>query len=194
MNGYEELKISENVLKNRLFAVTTGVSLIMLVILVPLLIQLILQTTPQSEFIVFEGSMFSSDAGISHGGFEWTASYTARWSISKKFFNGILNLTLDKGLGSHFNNGVNSVEIPITDFFFNGSAISFINQDFQVILDFVEYDTIWGGTYNNQYIAIQSLNSSEICGSIDPLMVPGFIEWFYIELRLHPNTQLSFFS
>ena len=64
----------------------------------------------------------------------------------------------------------------------------------EVFLDFVEYDTIWDGMYNNQFIAVQSLNSSEICGSIDPLMLPGFIEWFYVELRLHPTAQLSLFS
>jgi hypothetical protein len=188
------VKTSRNVLKNRPFAVTTGIALTVLVIVGFSVIQQTLLTNPPSEFVVFEGSMFASDAGISHGGFEWTASYSVRWSISRESSNGILNITLDEGLGSHFSGGATSVEIPTIDFFFNGSAISFLSQNFHVILDFVEYDTIWDGSYNDQYIAIQSLNSSEICGSIDPLMVPGFIEWFYIELRLHPNTQLSLFS
>jgi len=188
------LKINGNVLKNHLFAVTTGTILIVLMILALLVFQLILLTNPQSDLVVFEGSMYASDAGISHGGFEWTASYNTHWSISRKSSNGVLNITLDEGLGSLFPNGVNSIEISLVDFFFNGSAISFWIQNNQVILNFVEYDTIWDGTYNSQYIAIQSLNSSEICGSINPLLVPGFIEWFYVELRLHPNAQLSLFS
>ncbi|UCG03225.1 MAG: hypothetical protein JSW11_04385, partial [Candidatus Heimdallarchaeota archaeon] len=159
------MKIRENILKNRHFAVTTGIGLVIVGLLV---VQLIFLTNLQSEFVVFEGSMFASDAGISHGGFEWTASYNARWLISRKSSDGIMNITLSEGLGSHFSNGVTSVEIPITDFFFNGSSIGFLIQNMEVFLDFVEYDTIWDGMYNNQFIAVQSLNSSEICGSIDP--------------------------
>lgn len=154
----------------------------------------------KSKIAEFTGSMMASDAGVSKGGFEWTASYDAHWRISTESREGVLNISLDIGLGTQFPDEANSVELQVNDFHFNGTAVTFTcwggieEKIFFVRMDFVENDTIWDSQYNNHYMAIQSLDPTEIRGLIDPCTIPGFIDWFYVELRMSPSADLSAFA
>ncbi|MFX0116606.1 MAG: hypothetical protein ACFFB3_18805, partial [Candidatus Hodarchaeota archaeon] len=110
---------------NRLFTAIVGVSFIGFLVLSLIAIQLMLrassnETSPgNASYVYFEGSMAANDAGESHGGFEWAASYIVHWKISKESHDGVLNITLDVGLGSSFPDGVDSIENNFANFVIN---------------------------------------------------------------------------
>jgi hypothetical protein len=200
------MKIKGNLQKNGSLVAIGAFSLVGLVVICLMAAQPFFQSAhhengdDESKIVEFEGSMMASDAGVSKGGFEWTASYFTHWKISKESREGVLNITLNIGLGSQFPDEANSVELQVNDFYFNGTDVTFAcwsgieEKIFFVSMSFVQNDAIWGGQYNNHYIAIQSSDPTEIRGLIDPSMIPGFIDWFYIELRMSPSADLSVFT
>lgn len=200
------MKIKDKLQKNGFIVAIGAFFLIALVVISLMAAQSVFMSADHesgddtSKIVEFEGSLMASDAGVSKGGFEWTASYIAHWKISKETHEGVLNITLDIGLGSQFPDEANSVELQVNDFHFNGTAVTFTcwggmeEKIFFVRMDFVENDTIWAGQYNNHYMAIQSSDPTEIRGLIDSSMIPGFIDWFYVELRLSSSADLSAFT
>jgi hypothetical protein len=200
------MKMKDNLQKTSSLVVIGAFSLIGLVIISLMAAQSVFMSAhhanedDESKIVEFEGSMMASDAGVSKGGFEWTASYDVHWKISKESREGVLNITLDIGLGSQFPDEANSIELQVNDFHFNGTAVTFTcwggmeEKIFFVRMDFVENDTIWDGEYNNHYMAIQSSDPTEIRGLIDSSMIPGFIDWFYVELRMPSSADLSAFT
>jgi len=126
------------------------------------------------------GTMFVSDAGQSHGGFEYTASYYANLTITGK--KGVLNLTLEIGLGD----ALEKHEYEITDFSLSEDRITMRIEGAYVTLVWVENDTVWDHEYDNCYIASWGSESpqSEIRGEISPSTFPGLVQHYYVELRL----------
>ena len=131
---------------------------------------------------LYSGSLFVSDAGQSHGGFEYTATWDAAMEVAGTV--GALNLTLNVGLGDalqqhHFN---------ITNFHIDtaGQEISFAINGFQVSMINNTLDKIWNSTFNNFYVASwgSTAPADEIKGVITPKVFPGLPDFWYVELRL----------
>ncbi len=124
--------------------------------------------------------MFISDAGRSHGGFEYTASYDA--SMTVRGNTGKLELKLKIGLGD----ALEKHTYDVTDFTMNIQRISCLVDGRRVVLVWVENDTVWDHEYDRHYIASWGGDAppEEIKGQISPQIFPGLAEHYYVELRL----------
>lgn len=136
---------------------------------------------PILDSLQIEGTFFVSDAGQSHGGFEFTAEYTAEFDVT----NGIGTLTLTQiiGLGDPLEKHVYS----ITDLHIDkNNKITMNIDDNPVELIFVENDEIWNHQFDNHYIASWGgfAPENEIKGVISPLIFPGLPDFWYVELRI----------
>jgi hypothetical protein len=128
-----------------------------------------------------EGTFFISDAGESHGGFEFTAEYKAEFDVT----NGIGTLTITQiiGLGDPLEKHIYS----ITDLKIEiNNKITMNIDDNPVELIFVESDEIWNHQFDNHYIASWGgfAPENEIKGVISPLIFPGLPDFWYVELRI----------
>ena len=128
-----------------------------------------------------EGTFFVSDAGQSHGGFEFTAEYTAEFDVT----NGIGTLTLTQiiGLGDPLEKHVYSITDLQID---KNNKITMNIDDNPVELIFVESDEIWNHQFDNHYIASWGgfAPENEIKGVISPTIFPGVPDFWYVELRI----------
>jgi len=131
-----------------------------------------------------DGSMFISDSGQSHGGFEFTASYNV--SVSPDHLSTKeqvhLSLALDVGLGDPLERHDLYLELswqPETD------SMQLRNSDVNISLVHVDNDTVWNKQYDGYYIASWGGDApeEEMRGQISPLIF-GLPEHYYIELRL----------
>jgi hypothetical protein len=93
------------------------------------------------------GSMFASDAGRSHGGFEYTATWNATLDVSGS--TGTLKLLLNLGLGD----ALTQHQFAVSEFAKNSNNISMKIDGRPVSLVWMENDRIWNGTYNRYYVA-----------------------------------------
>ncbi len=126
------------------------------------------------------GSLFISDAGQSHGGFEYAASYNV--SLSVKDGRGTMTAVLDVGLGDT----LTKHEYAVSDFQMTSGAVR-MNVDGQaVVLPWTSDDKVWNGTYDNRYIASWGSTSpaEEIRGTINPSVFLGVPSSYYVELRI----------
>jgi hypothetical protein len=137
------------------------------------------QTTTPSQ-TTMTGSMFVSDAGKSHGGFEYTASWNATLEVTGS--TGTLNLVLSLGLGD----ALTKHQFAVTDFSRNSTNVSMKVDGRPVTLVWVNADPIWNGTFNHYYVASWGgyAPQNEIRGSISPTIFPGLTSFWYVELRL----------
>jgi hypothetical protein len=133
-------------------------------------------TTPMT----MAGSMFVSDAGKSHGGFEYTASWNASLQVSGSA--GTLTFALNVGLGD----ALTKHQFAVTDFTRNSTDVSMKIDGQSVTLVWVNNDQIWNGTYGHFYIASWGgyAPPNEIRGSISPTDFSGLTSFWYVELRL----------
>lgn len=129
---------------------------------------------------VFYGSLFVSDAGRSHGGFEYNASWNATLTVE----NGIgdLKLVLDVGLGDV----LEKHEYHVTDFAKDQSKISMKIDGEPVILIWIKKDIVWNHMYDEYYIASWGSDAppEEVRGTISPKIFPVISDFWYVELRL----------
>jgi hypothetical protein len=134
-------------------------------------------TTTQTTMM---GSMFVSDAGKSHGGFEYTASWNA--TVEVVGATGTLNLTLRVGLGD----ALTKHQFAVTDFSKNSTKVSMKIDGSPVTLIWIDNDPIWNGTFNHYYVASWGgyAPQNEIRGNISPTIFPGLTSFWYVELRL----------
>jgi len=164
------------------------------VVAVALILSVVLQSSStvidawSVDFI--DGSMFISDAGSSHGGFEFTATYWANISgvSSGSILAGdeiVLSLKLRIGLGDPlekheylFRLGYDHLQdtVWLKD---SSTNISMIR---------VDSDMIWNHEFDGYYIASWGgyAPSDEIRGNISP-MTFGLPDHYYVELRLKLN-------
>ena len=126
------------------------------------------------------GSMFVSDAGRSHGGFEYTATWNATLDLSGS--SGTLRLVLNLGLGD----ALTEHQFAITDFAKNSTNISMKIDGRPVTLVWTENDPIWNGTFDRYYVASWGGDApqNELRGSISPTTFPGLNNAWYVELRV----------
>ncbi len=131
----------------------------------------------------FSVSLFVSDAGRSHGGFEYTASWNA--SLITEGGSGTLRLVQTVGLGDP----LQKHEYAVTGLtFVPGREISIYLDGDVVKLVWVDVDTVWNGTYSRSYIASWGSDAppGELRGTISQSAFPGLPTFWYIELRLKP--------
>ena len=124
--------------------------------------------------------MFISDAGRSHGGFEYNAEYIAILDV--KGGVGVLQLTLQVG----FSDALEKHEYSISNFELTSQGLKMNLNGNQTILIWVGSDLIWDHQYDGYYIASWGGDAppEEIRGMISPRMFPGIPPRYYIELRL----------
>jgi hypothetical protein len=136
---------------------------------------------PILDSLQTKGTFFVSDAGESHGGFEFTAEYNAEFDVT----NGIGTLTLTQiiGLGDPLEKHVYSITDLQID---KNNKITMNIDDNPVELIFVESDEIWNHQFDNHYIASWGgfAPENEIKGVISPTIFPGLPDFWYVELRI----------
>jgi hypothetical protein len=127
-----------------------------------------------------KGTFFVSDAGRSHGGFEFTSSYKANFEV--KNGKGVLKLTQEIGLGDPLKRHYHI----ITDLQLRPNRISLNIDNHPVKLVLVKKDRIWNHQFDNNYIAAWGGDApkNEIKGSISPSIFPGLEPFWYVELRI----------
>jgi hypothetical protein len=127
-----------------------------------------------------EGTFFISDAGESHGGFEFTAEYKTEFDVT----NGRGNLIITQiiGLGDPLEKHVYS----ITDLNNKNNKITMNIDNYPVELIFVKSDEIWNHQFDNNYIASWGgfAPENEIKGVISPIIFSGLPDFWYVELRI----------
>ena len=133
------------------------------------------------DSLKIEGTFFVSDAGESHGGFEFTAEYKTEFDVT----NGIGTLTITQvtGLGDPLEKHVYSItDLKIKE----NNKITMNIDEYPVELIFVQSNVIWNHQFDNNYIASWGdfAPENEIKGMISPIIFPGLPDFWYVELRI----------
>ncbi len=130
--------------------------------------------------VVMHGSLFVSDAGRSHGGFEYNAEWNATLTVEGT--SGVLRLVLKVGLSD----ALQKHEYRLTDFTRNATTISMRIDSQYLVLVWQDFDPVWNHTYDRYYVASWGSDAppEEIRGTILPILFPGLVEHYYVELRL----------
>jgi len=129
----------------------------------------VFQSTRPSKIVLY-GSFFASDAGRSHGGFEYTALWNATLSLEGD--TSTLTLALHVGLGD----ALTKHEYHVTQFSMrSGRDIMMRVKGQPVVLVWMEKDTIWDGEYDRYCISSWGGDAplGEISGTISPNIFPG---------------------
>jgi hypothetical protein len=134
-----------------------------------------------------DGSMFISDAGASHGGFEFTATYWANISgfSRESIIAGdeiVLSLQLRVGLGDPLEKHEYLLRLGYDHL---QDTVWIRNSSTNISLIRVDNDTIWNHEFDGYYITSRGgyAPSDEIRGNISPTIF-GLPDHYYVELRL----------
>jgi hypothetical protein len=127
-----------------------------------------------------EGTFFVSDAGQSHGGFEFTAEYKTEFNVQKG--KGTLTFSLLIGL----DDPLTKHTYRVTDLQIRPHRITMSIDGNPVEFILVKNDKIWNHQFDNNYIASWGSDAPkrEIKGSISPTIFPGLVDFWYVELRI----------
>ncbi len=144
----------------------------------------VLPACRSAEQTTYAGSLFASDAGQSHGGFEYTATWTATLKVSGG--SGTLAIALETGLGD----AITKHEYAVTDFSSSADSLSMKLGGQTLVLPFQSKDNVWGGQFDGYYIASWGGDAppGEVRGTISPTYFPGLGPLYYVELRLKPGS------
>lgn len=126
------------------------------------------------------GSLFVSDAGQSHGGFEYTASYNL--TIHAQGHQGTLTANLSLGLGDT----LTKHQFSVTDLEIAQDKVTMKLDGQTVELLWTSSDTVWNHQFDNYYIASwgPAAPSEELKGSVSPSIFAGVPLTYYVEIRL----------
>ncbi len=129
---------------------------------------------------MMSGSLFVSDAGQSHGGFEYTAAYNVTVKVVDG--QGAMTVTQVTGLGD----ALTKHQYAVTDFLLTGERMSMKVDGQTMELPWTSSDVVWNHEFDNNYIASWGSDapSQEIRGTISPQVFPGIPATYYVELRL----------
>jgi hypothetical protein len=130
-----------------------------------------------------EGTFFISDAGRSHGGFEFNAEYKTKFDVQNG--KGTLTFSLELGLDDPLKTHV----YRITDLLIKPNKVLMKIDNHPVELVLVKNDKIWNHQFDYNYIAAWGSDApmNEIKGSISPDIFPGLVDFWYVELRIPKN-------
>lgn len=133
------------------------------------------------------GSLFVSDAGSSHGGFEMTVEYAILMSPAEgdKMRSGdrvILEFRLQTGQGDPI--GEHVLEMRLT-YDTSADEITLEKAKTRLVLPHFDTDAVWGGRYDGHYIASWGGDApeEELRGDISPRFF-GLPDHYYVEMRL----------
>jgi hypothetical protein len=133
-----------------------------------------------SSIVVLHGSLFVSDSGRSHGGFE----YNAEWEVMVEVDQGLgtMNLELTTGLGD----ALEKHEYRVEDISIESDRLTMKVEGQPIVLVWVDSDDIWNHMYDKYYIASWGGDAplEELRGTISPTIFPGLADHYYVELRL----------
>ncbi len=143
---------------------------------------------PKRHSITFiGGSMFISDAGSSHGGFEMTVEYSLRISPTRGdvIYTGsmvMLEIEYEIGLGDPIESHELEMRMdynPFTD------EVTLQMTKTRLRFVYVEQDVVWNHQYDDHYIASWGGDApqEEIRGNINPVFF-GLPAHYYVEMRL----------
>ncbi|MBN1677971.1 MAG: hypothetical protein JW880_05475 [Candidatus Thermoplasmatota archaeon] len=143
---------------------------------------------PRRYSITFiEGSMFISDAGSSHGGFEMTVEYSLNISPTRGdvIYAGdtvLLEIKYEIGLGDPIES--HELEMRMDYDPFTDEVILQMTKT-RLRFAYVEQDLVWGRQYDDYYIASWGGDApqEEIKGNIGPVFF-GLPSHYYVEMRL----------
>ncbi len=121
--------------------------------------------------VIFTGSLYFNDSGQHHGGWEATCQWNVSLTVKSDF--GLLVVTPEPD----FMNGEILLKwsYHISGFEITEEQIVIAIDGNQVILEFVENDTIWN-RYHNHYICATP--------NLSPTIFEGLMSYYYVELRL----------
>ncbi|MDH5685230.1 MAG: BsuPI-related putative proteinase inhibitor [Hadesarchaea archaeon] len=136
-----------------------------------------------------DGSMFFSDAGESHGGFEFTAGYTVIISDNSFETGDTVHLTFELDIGFCDPLDVHDLYLKLS-YSDADDEITLQNDSVVIRLVKVENDIIWDHQFDDYYIASWGgcAPEEEIRGEISP-SVFGLPVHYYIELRLKAEVE-----
>lgn len=183
-----------------------GIGLLLLAVSVVILATIAIAMRPPEEkgtFKLADATMFISDAGSSHGGFEFTASYNITFAPASAlppiqgeipmgaFRDSIvceegeliyLRIMLSVGLGDPLE--VHGLYVYF-DYLPGEDSVVLAKGGTVIELVKVDQDVVWNHTYDGYYVASWGgyAPDEEIRGSITPALF-GLPEHYYIELRL----------
>jgi len=144
----------------------------------------------EKYFINFkDGSTFISDAGDSHGGFEFTADYTVIVSDNSFKTGDTVHLTFELDIGFCDPLDVHDLDLKLS-YSDADDEITLQNDSIVIRLVKVENDIIWDHQFDGYYIASWGgcAPDDEIRGEISP-SVFGLPAHYYIELRLKAEVE-----
>jgi len=140
------------------------------------------------SFEIVDGWMFISDAGQSHGGFEYTGQYEVDIAPAHEefIFDGSvvdMRLTLELGLGDPIE--PHNLTMVI-DYYPKTDQVLLDFDGSQIVLDMVEIDDVWNHEYDGWYAASWGSEAppNEVHGEISPEMF-GLPAHYYVDMRLH---------
>ncbi|MBO3804313.1 MAG: hypothetical protein JTT11_10695 [Candidatus Brockarchaeota archaeon] len=135
---------------------------------------------PLDSKVTLRGSMFVSDAGRSHGGFE----YNAEWEVTVEAEQGLgtMRLGLKVGLGD----ALEKHEYRVEGLSIEPGRLSMSLEGQPIVLVWLESDEVWDHAYDKHYVASWGGDAppEEVRGSISPSIFPGLGGHYYVELRL----------
>ncbi len=126
--------------------------------------------TPLNQF---EGTLYYNDSGESHGGFEGAC----QWNVTLRVRGSIGVLLVTPAIGYMNSDRLKKWVFFIASFDVNSQKITMSIDGRFVELFFTNNDSVWN-TYHNYYINAYP--------DLDPTIFPGFLDHYYVELRLAP--------
>jgi hypothetical protein len=119
------------------------------------------------------GTLYFNDSGESHGGFEMAC----QWNISLMVRGGMGVLLAAPEPDEIGNAALEKWSYTVTGFQMTPNLVVMALDGHPMQLSFVEDDTVWN-QFDNQYITATP--------DFDPTIFPGFMNHYYVELRLVP--------
>jgi hypothetical protein len=143
---------------------------------------------PEKYSVTFlGGSLFVSDAGSSHGGFEMTVEYSIIMSPAvgdTMYTGGVVSLEFRHQIGLDDPIDEHLLEMRMT-YEPSADAITLQKAKTRLVMPHFEDDSIWDGKYDGHYIASWGGDAppEEIRGEITPRFF-GLPDHYYVEMRL----------
>lgn len=143
---------------------------------------------PEKYSVTFlGGSLFVSDAGSSHGGFEMTVEYSILMSpaVGDTIYTGgtvLMELRCEIGLGDPIDEHLLDMRIGFDP---SADEITLQKAKTRFVLPHFGNDSVWDGRYDGHYIASWGGDAppGELRGEITPRFF-GLPDHYYVEMRL----------
>jgi len=133
-----------------------------------------------SSTVMLNGTLYASDAGNAGEGFEYAATWYAELAVEGT--TGTISFELVFGQADR----MTKFDYNVTNFTMDSDWVAMKIDGNPVELEWVSQETVWGGEYDDYYIAsnVGNVPQDELRGNITTDVFQGFASNFYVELRL----------